>query len=191
MKNLKFVLGVMLTLVMFSACSNDDESENSSSNDVLVLSPVNEGDFIVTFSDFFKNSFATDRNNPFNFGKSISNEENSPCIILNSKRDLEQAYTGDLDLPNIDFSQYTLIIGKIPVSAGTFIDNMVIRKISTKRAALAISCIIDNKGAYIAAMVNAYYWKLFPKFQTSRIEVEVSQNIGDVDDIIKNQYIYE
>ena len=190
MKNLKFLSCMLLSLVIFNACSNDDESEKTFSNDVAFLNPIDEGLIIVPFSDFFKKSFDMGGNLPFSFRKSISNEKKSPCIILNSKKDVEEAYTGDLNIPDMDFSNYTLIIGKIPVSAGTFINDMVKRKSFTNKATLAISCVIDGKGAYITAMVDAYYWKLFPKFHASKIKVEVSQNIGEVNDTIKNHFRY-
>jgi hypothetical protein len=89
-----------------------------------------------------------------------------------NKEEFEEAYTGDLCLPDIDFSVYTLVIGKISVDAATFIDDISIRQIDNNTAALTINCFKDRKGCYIAIIKDEYYWKLFPKFYASEIKVE-------------------
>ena len=186
MKKIRLFLGMLLSLGMFSACSSSDEIDNES--DVLNnLTSIDEGDSFVVLSDFFKTTFATEGEEAFDFKNNLSNEEN-PCIAINNEEDFKEAYTGDLNLPAIDFSKYTLIIGKTFLSAGTFIDNVNI-KTNPVKTTLSINCIIDTNPnvGYLGVSYWEYYWKLFLKFHSSRIFVEISKEKGIVDDS-KKQY---
>lgn len=189
MKKVFFILGMLLSLGMFCACSNSDEIENESPNDLGDLIPVEEGEDFDAISEFFQTEIGPDgygscmtyNEKPFNLKNNLRKDEN-PCIVINNEEDFKEAYTGDLSLPAIDFSKYTLIIGKVFLSAGTFIDNMSIRQTDSTKATLYINCIQDTKGCYIGIMYYEYYWKLYPKFYASKINVEISRERGEVDD---------
>ena len=189
-KNLVFMIGTMLLMMAgtaMTACSNSDElnidsTDNNNKDDTKVLIPVKDSFGYSAISDFFYSELGSDETNPksFIFKNNLSDDEN-PCIVINSKEEFEEEYTGDSPLPNIDFSNYTLIIGRITLSAGTFIDDMNIRIENNKRAAIAINCIIDSKGTYTANMLYCYYWNLFPKFLVSEIVVEVNKKMGEIE----------
>ena len=186
-KKLLFIMSFLLSLGMFSACNNSDEmnfdsTDNNNKDDTRVLIPVKDSYGYSAISDFFYSELDSDEKYPksFIFKNNFSDDEN-PCIIINNKEEFEEEYTGNSPLPNIDFSNYTLIIGRITLSAGTFIDDMNIRIENNKRAAIAINCIIDSKGAYTANELYYYYWNLFPKFLVSEIVVEVNKKMGEID----------
>lgn len=176
-------LNVLLSLGLFSACNSSDEVDTLSSDNMVDLIPIDESNGLAEISDFFKTEFGTydNKTKPFDFKKNLSNEE-TPCIIINSEKEFKKVYTGSNPLPAIDFSKYTLIIGKIYLPAGTFIDNMSIKQTNLVKATLYINCIVDTKGAYVARIGWEYYWKLFPKFNVSIINVEISKEHGIVDD---------
>ena len=188
MKRVFFVIGVLLSLSMFCACSSDDDGSNYS-EEFVDLPPINDGDDYSALSEFFKTAFggSYDDDKPFDFKNNLSDEEN-PCVVINNEEDFKEAYTGDLSLPAIDFSKYTLIIGKTFLSAGTFIDNVNI-KTNPEKTTLSINCIIDTNPnvGYLGVLYWVYYWKLFPKFHSSKICVEISKEKGIVDDS-KKQY---
>ena len=182
-KNLCIILGMLISFGMFCACSNSDEmnidsTDNNNKDDTRVLIPVKDCFGYSAISDFFYSEFDSDEEYPksFTFKNNLSDDER-PCIIINNKEEFEEEYTGDSPLPNIDFSNYTLIIGRITLTAGTFIDDMNIKIENNKRAALAINCIIDSKGTYTTNMLYCYYWNLFPKFLVSEIMVEVNRKM--------------
>lgn len=181
MKKVTLLMSVLLTLGLFSACSSSEDYDTKSSDDFDVLNPIAEGDSLAAISDFFKTEFDS-YEKPFDLKNNLSNEDN-PCIIINSEEDFMEVYTGDLSLPAIDFSQYTLIIGKIYLSAGTFLDNMSIKQTNPVKATLSINCIIDTNPnvGYIGRIYWNYYWKLFPKFHASEISVEINKEYGIVD----------
>lgn len=182
MKKVLFILGMLLSLGMFWACSSDDESENESPVILNELFPIVEEYYSTTVSNFFKTEFGTyEDEKPFDLKNNLSSEDN-PCIVINNEEDFNEVYTGDLNLPTIDFSKYTLMIGKIYLTAGTFIDNMSIKQTNSSEATLFINCIIDTKEAHTCYMLWKYYWTLFPKFDASEINVEISQEYGEVDD---------
>ena len=176
MKKILFMMSVLLSLGLFSACSSSDELNLDSTN---VLVPVKDCYGYSAISDFFYSELESGGHpRSFVLNNNLSDDEN-PCIAINNKEEFEKAYTGDSPLPNIDFSNYTLIIGKIELNANIKIDNMSIR-INNKRAAIAINCIIDSKGAYTANELYYYYWNLFPKFFVSEITVEVNKREGEI-----------
>ena len=190
MKKVFFILGMLLSLGMFCACSNSDEIENESPNDLGDLIPVEEGEDFDAISEFFQTEIGPDgygscmtyNEKPFNLKNNLRKDEN-PCIVINNEEDFKEAYTGDLSLPAIDFSNYTLIIGKIFLPAGEFIDNMSIKQTNPVKATLSINCIIDTNPnvGYIGRIYWNYYWKLFPKFHASEISVEINKEYGIVD----------
>ena len=176
MKKILFMMSVLLSLGLFSACSSSDELNLDSTN---VLVPVKDCYGYSAISDFFYSELESGEHpRSFVLNNNLSDDEN-PCIAINNKEEFEKAYTGDSPLPNIDFSNYTLIIGKIELNANIKIDNMSIR-INNKKAAIDINCIIDNKGTYIAIIDDHYYWNLFPKFFVSEITVEVNKREGEI-----------
>jgi hypothetical protein len=178
---------MLLTVGLMGACSNSEEYGAKNSDDFIVLNPFDEGDSFAAISDFFRTEFGTSEDEkPFDLKNNVSSEDD-PCIIINSEEDFMEAYMGKLNLPTIDFSLYTLIIGKAYLSAGTFIDNMGIRQTNPEKATLAINCIVDTKGAYTCNELWEYYWKLFPKFHASEINVEVNREFGIVENN-KKQY---
>jgi hypothetical protein len=180
MKRFLFVFSTLLILGSFCACSSSDEIDTGSSDRLVDLTSI-EKDSASAISDFFKIEFGSymKQQKPFDFKSNLSNEEN-PCIIINNEEEFKEAYTGDLNLPYIDFSKYTLVIGKIYLSAGTFINDMSIRQIDNNKVTLAINCIIDSKGSYISVDYYEYYWKLFPKFHASEIMVKISKEYGEI-----------
>ena len=188
MKKVFLFLGMLLSLGIFSACSNSDEIDTESSDVFSKITPIDDGDGFDAISAFFKTAFATEDEKAFNFKNNLSNKEN-PCIIINNEEDFNKTYTGDLNLPEIDFSRYTIVIGKAYLAAGTFIDNMSIsqpnstKTILSTKAILHINCIIDTTPGvgYVGTIGWVYYWKLFPKFHASKIYVEISREYGEVD----------
>ena len=122
MKRIAFFMSVLLSLSMFCACSSDDDGSNYS-EEMIDLTPINDGNNFAAISEFFKTAFggSYDDDKPFDFKNNLSNEDD-PCIVINTEEEFKEAYTGDLSLPAIDFSNYTLTIGKIFLPAGEFID---------------------------------------------------------------------
>lgn len=180
MKKRILFLGLLLSVGLICACSSSDDIDNES-DEFINITSIDEGDNYVELSDFFKTAFTTEKEEAFNFKNNLSTVDN-PCIVINNEEDFKEAYTSDLSLPVIDYSKYTLIIGKIYLPAGTFIDNMSIKQTNLVKATLYINCIVDTKGAYVARIGWEYYWKLFPKFNVSIINVEISKEHGIVDD---------
>ncbi len=175
MKKVLVIMCMLLSLGMFSACSSDDEINNEST---ICLNSIDEINNIDEISAFFKSAFATEGRDIFDFKKNLSNDEN-PCILINNEEEFKETYTGELSLPTIDFSQYSLVIGKVYLAAGTFIESVNFTSINSAKAILSINCIIDNKGAYIGTIGYVYYWKIFPKFHTSKIYVGINKRTED------------
>ena len=191
MKKKVYYLMLMALMTGFTACSNSDENDaemisradQEASDAPAALAPIEEGADVAALTAFFGAEFGVydETTKPFDLKNNLSDEKN-PCVVINSMEAFGEAYTGDLTLPDIDFSKYTLVFGNAFLDAGTFIDNMKIRLVDGDKVALVINCIMDSKGCYIATMCQKYYWALFPKFSASEVKVEVSAVIGEIDD---------
>ena len=174
MKNVLFMMSAFLSLGVFCACNSDDGISTRSSDDNVTLIPIEEGDGFAAISDFFKMTFATEeiKEKAFDFKNNLCNDGINACILINNEEEFKSVYMGDSPLPAIDFSKYSLIIGKVYISAGTFIDNMSIRQVNNTKSILTLNYMIDTKGCYVGIVYYEYYWSLFPKFNASEVVVE-------------------
>ena len=182
-KYLLWLVGVVLSGAMLSCSSSEEESIPEG---VIMPISLTDGEIV----DFFKSAYGADakRQESFDFTKTLCNDEKRPCLIINNEDEFREAYTGVFPLPTIDFSKYSLVIGKVYTNAGTFLDNMSIKQLNDSKSVLTINYIIDTKGCYIAIVDYMYYWKIFPKFYTSEIIVEETISYGEVDDSKKREY---
>ena len=164
MKQIVIFLSLLLTMGLFSGCSNDDDKYD---HELSSIQPTNDD-----IPLFFNSVFESEGENVIDFKNNIS-DTTSPCIIVNSKEDFEKSYTGKMLLPEIDFSKYTLVLGKVCLSAGIFIDSIGIKQLNSAKAILTVNCSIDD-GTYYGIMRNLCYWGLFQKFHASEMSVKVN-----------------
>lgn len=178
-KRLFFYLPLLLAMMLWTmgCSSDDDEIITRSSDDNVSLVPIEEGDAFAAVSDFFRIAFGSEgiKQEAFDFKNNLCHDGKNSCLLINNVGDFKEAYMGDSPLPAIDFSKYSLIVGRVYISAGTFIDNMSIRQINNSKSILVVNYCIDTKGCYIGILNYEYYWSLFPKFHASEIVVEESE----------------
>ena len=181
MKKELFTMMLMLlsmAAVVVSGCSSDDdETITRYSDDNISLIPIEEGEVFAAVSDFFRITSGSDeiKQEAFDFKNDLCHDGKNSCLLINNGEEFKEAYMGDSPLPSIDFSKYSLIVGRVYISAGTFIDNMSIRQINNSKSILAINYCVDTKGCYIGILHYEYYWSLFPKFHASEIEIVVEE----------------
>ena len=98
LKKIPFLLFAVLPI----ACSSDDEEEQLG----IEITQVNAGNEVKTFFESELTSF-TDVY-PKNF---FVGTEGSACYLINNVEEFQSIYQGQEQLPEIDFSKNTLIIG--------------------------------------------------------------------------------
>ena len=183
MKRALFVLGMLLTFGLFCACSSDDESENVTDdsserklNDLggKLISPVQEGDNFVATSDFFNSELPFGTYSKGFFVGSCEQSGEEVCYTINSKKELEDIYSGDKDLPEIDFQQYTLVIGEriMPALGYKCAKQEIVY--ATKDSDPVLNLYIENIYEYKpTALSPLYFWGLYPIKHLSDIKINI------------------
>jgi len=92
---------------------------------------------------------------------SLSNSQNDTCYVINSRAKLEELYSGDKELPVINFEEYSLILGMTMAPAGYSLENKTVD--ITDDAILVTITMKMLEDASIAAFVPYYYWGLYEK----------------------------
>lgn len=167
-------LAILLILTLgFSGCSNDSEDglnhneyrEGSNDNDIIypidnlskeVLSFFHESlpDNMVRSSVFFVDS------------------KSDEVHLVNSQKELKSLYSGNQELPAIDFNHLTLVIGQCQMSEGGY---------------LVKQQFVENRGGIITlnlhvyqsldfapqVLTQLYYWGLYPKISNKTITVDI------------------
>ena len=97
---------MLLAMGLLTACSSDDDMDTS----LVYVTPNKE------VSDFFQDElhgpywdhYGTEFKTFFEQGE----WDDESCMMINSRQEFQQAYMGTKELPDIDFGQYTLLIGR-------------------------------------------------------------------------------
>lgn len=167
MRKLLLALGVLLSLGMFSACSSDDEVElesyADSSDDSVKFIPIEEGDGYAAIRDFFNKELPFGENSKGFFVGSNKNVGEEACKIIRSKKEFEENYSGDKDIPVIDFQQYTIIIGQIimPVIGYKCVKQEILS--TTKNKSAVLNLYVKNIYEYNPQAIKPlYFWGLYP-----------------------------
>ena len=161
MNNKKMLVSMLSLLAMiaivFIGCSNDDEVTPMPESVVPVI--CNE-----SISVFFEQYLPKDGHSEVFFTDVPENEET--CMVIDNKDELRSAYNGDKELPEIDFSKYSLVIGKLYVAAGLYVKEQAMQYDSP--TTLSIFLETDERG-YIAIMMDIYYWGVYPKLPSKNL----------------------
>ena len=92
------------------------------------------------------------------------------CYVINSHKELSELYSGEKNLPIIDFDKYTLILGKTMESAGYAIEGHNIE--ITDNLLIITLTIKQLEGSYTQQFVPCYYWGLYKKLPFKEYSVK-------------------
>ena len=92
------------------------------------------------------------------------------CYVINSHKELSELYSGEKNLPIIDFDKYTLILGKTMESAGYAIEGHNIE--ITDNLLIITLTIKQLEGSYTQQFVPCYYWGLYKKLPFKECSVK-------------------
>lgn len=198
MKKIILLMGVLLSLGMFSACSDDDEitdviegeqSTEDSDNDQegLIIKSCGGGVVYdgwgkpeVDTSDPLAVFFRDELHDPYwdgvgnvymTFFGQVSWDDES-CLVINSNQEFQHAYMGTKELPDVDFNEYTLIIGRTWGNDSSYKlgDVILTNKGDNYELETKLLHYVDW-GAYMS-IVDIYYWRLYPKLKDKSIVIK-------------------
>jgi hypothetical protein len=165
MKKLMFLFSVLAAAMVVVAGSVACEEKPQSQEEELKfdLMPQQASDEVVTFFKehlkYLSNSFFTE-------------EKSNKCLVINSAEELKAAMLVDAAIPEIDFEQYTLIIGSYYATAGNSIRYHGIN-VEPERNVLNLVIYARHTGIAVGEMLNYYYWGLYSKLPDNPVEVNV------------------
>ena len=157
-QKLKYV--ILLTLIIsLTSCSDFQEEE---------VYPASQNNEVTAF-------FAKHLPTPTGSEKSelffVGDEKNDIFITINSTDELKRNMSASsIELPDIDFNAYTLIIGQHQMGYSSFVAGQCMTVESKKMKLLIITEHPEN--AY-AAMGTMYYWGLYPKLPKKSIHIQI------------------
>ena len=178
MKKVFVMMGMLLSLGLFCACSSDEEIftrySGESSDSLFIFYPIEEGEGYAMISDFFDSELPFDTYSKGLFVDSGKNVGEEICKIVNSRKEFEDIYSGDKILPEIDFQQYTLVIGQIimPVWGYKCITQKIVS--ATMDNSPIIDLYIENTYELNPAVLwPLYFWGIYPKMNLSNLKINI------------------
>jgi len=98
-------------------------------------------------------------------------QDGDKCLMINSSEELKKLVPPSIELPPVDFDNYTLVIGQqvLPTSSYYVIKQAV--SVESERVVLNLTVKIPESS--YQAFTYMYHWGLFPKFSANTINVNV------------------
>jgi len=192
MKKVTIMMSLLLTLGMFSACSSNDDEMDIIKSDLFVnedddlvpmpedgkeLEPVNlieiqnrenleqlnggpvAGNIIKNLY-FYNEELPIGRRSESFFVESDKDE----CYVINSIQELQFVYHGEKELPELDFDQYTLVIGQ-KVMPKVFYP-VLSQKLEFRNGQCELSLHVPAINDKNTTSLPFYFWAIYPKFNT-------------------------
>ena len=102
------------------------------------------------------------------------------CLVINSRQEFMYAYMGTKELPDVDFDNHTLVIGRTWGNDTSYkLANIILRdKGSNYELETLLYHHID--WGFYCAIVTIYYWCLYPKLEKQ--DVVIKRMVEDVTD---------
>lgn len=165
--NRRFVIVTLSSLLTFAllACSSDMNDVNTNeAKDNLVQADTTH----VALMSFFSKTLPVDTRSECFFTDVEDNKDT--CTIINCQDEFRLVYKGNEPLPPIDFSNHSLIIGKLYATAGVYVKSQSL-ELSNTQACLSLNLEYSSDAA-LSVMLNCYYWGLYEKISNTHITVK-------------------
>lgn len=93
------------------------------------------------------------------------------CLAINSRQEFQTAYMGTKELPDVDFDQYTLVIGRTWGNDGSYTLNKIVLRDNGQAYELETQLLHHHYSnmAVTCAIISICYWRLYPKLAQKAI----------------------
>ena len=162
-KKLFILLSFLLTIIS-AGCGNDNEIDT---NLTELYYPIQEGKIYAGINDFFKLNYPQGDEYKCFFGES----EKSQCLLFNKKEDIDIHFSGDASFPDIDFDNYTLIVGQEIMQEAFY--SVLHQELYYEEGKLKLYVYVPQLEGGYAMIQHLFYWGLFPKMRSSNISVKI------------------
>ena len=179
---------VLILIVGMSSCSNDDEIVDVFSNNNAVRGgevygwdkpEVDASDSLaVFFRDELHGPYWDGNGNEFKTFFNQSSYDDESCLMIYSRQEFRSAYMGTKELPDVDFSKNTLIIGRTWCNDGSYeLDDIILKDMGAYYELETRLLHYVDRGA-LCAIVELYYWRLYPKLEKK--DIVLKRTVKDV-----------
>lgn len=164
MKKKLLILLSFLLMIITAGCSKDNEIDTNLSEPYY---PIQEGNIYAAINDFFKFNYPQGDEYKCFFGES----DKSQCLLFNKKEDIDIHFSGNASFPDIDFDNYTLIVGQ-EIMPEAF-HSVLHQKLYYVEDKLKLYVYVPQIEGGYAMIQHLFYWGLFPKMHSSNISVKI------------------
>lgn len=190
MRKVVFMMSLLLTLGLFSACSNDGDVDNGmyvNEDGEMVPIPIPEDGEVVKAIELPNRRLWTEESHKvnllcsfFNEGLPIGARSNSffvgsdkdECYVINSLNELKSIYCGNEEIPELlNFNKYTLVIGQ-KVNPTVFYP-VLSQELEFFDKKCELNLHVPALTAENTTGLPLYYWALYPKLKTEDISVKL------------------
>ena len=156
-KILPVVILLIGAFIVLGGCEKEKEQME------VIYPVVNLPMSVVTF--FEKTLSNTDSANCL-----FKSEWKDTCFLINSKEEFESMLLCDKDLPIIDFSLYSVIVGKknMPNSFYSIVEQSI-----NNTQTLELNIIVHLPNEHWPAFSDMFYWALYPKLPNKKISINI------------------
>ena len=159
------LMAVGMSLTVVSCSSDDDEDFVQEAVATEAVSAFFEKDFSTNYSEIYQKSGFFTADEYMYLSKSVI------VRSINSREEFEQAYNGKYELPDIDFTRNTLIVGLTnSLDSGETLG--AVRLLNTE-GNYELQVVVDKNvhptRVYLLAITPLLFWKLYPKLPTSNL----------------------
>lgn len=175
---MKKYIFILLAAMAFVACSEDEKTDEGS------IQPVKNVPQAVT--DFFTSEMGVEGNEYRYFFPPLKTYDDNTeldgpiqttntdtCCIINNSAELKNLYKGKKELPEIDFANQTLIIGKTTMPYQSF--QVKSQFIKETESYLILNLKAKGSETQFHAEYQMRYWGLYPKLSNKPIIANVIQ----------------
>ena len=181
---MKMYLFILIASLSFIACSDDDGVARLKEGNVPEVALTES---LAGVSGFFswENQDAREMSfNPDDFTFSLweeFNDKNSydytnpSIVVINSRKELDEAYLGNKELPEIDYKKYTLVMGVLAAPTLSY----WIESISLDVRSEDLLMRFDVRGwdSGFTAIARLGFWRLYPKLPNLPITPDVKVSV--------------
>ena len=170
---MKKYLFILLATIAFVACSNDESAPSNT------IAPVADNKMDTAVKAFFGSELPDslpDGRNKFGFDFVCNGMPRGvpdvQGLIINSQEELAGLYGGDKEVPLIDFSAYSLVIGQIVVMWEDWTTRIELQE---EEDFLKLTAHLHDKRGITTWEILSfdYFWHLYPKLPDKPLQVWV------------------
>ncbi len=159
------IVSLLLMGCFFLSCSVADIPDEG------VVSPVSAPDYI---SAFFEEHLPKHSQSFYQADFKFSDREFSEneCFLINSKSEFKAVIADGVQVPDIDFKRYSLIIGQCVLGDPGYTLREQVIDLESDEMVLQLEY-IKVDGVVPCVITNFYFWGLYPKLPDLPLEVEM------------------